>query len=90
MILAAERCGAWNEALSLYERSLQQPEPSYHGACNRKSGLSTTALGHLNCLLRMGHLDAVLTQVFERATRSHTRTTLSKASIFSFKVFAHF
>ena len=61
--LVAEKAGNWGEALSLYEHSLQHNTEQNSDARNAQNGLFPLRMGHLNCLLNMGHWQALLTQV---------------------------
>lgn len=64
MILAAERRGSWSEALTLYEQALQQEADEYLAEDQTPMNvLSHHATGQLDCLLHLGHLQAVLKQV---------------------------
>jgi hypothetical protein len=64
MVLAAERRGSWAEALTLYEQALQQEAGRSADAQSAPlETLSSHASGQLDCLLHMGHLQAVLQQV---------------------------
>jgi len=63
MVLAAERRGSWAEALTLYEQALQQEAGrSADAQLAPLETLSSHASGQLDCLLHMGHLQAVLQQ----------------------------
>eukprot|EP00873_Tetraselmis_striata_P024237 jgi/Tetstr1/444501/TSEL_032380.t1 len=63
MILAAERRGSWSEALTLYEQALQQEADEYLAEDQTPMNvLSHHATGQLDCLLHLGHLQAVLKQ----------------------------
>lgn len=58
-ILAAEKAGRWTDALELHEHVLQCKER----APTDSLGLLPARRGRLQCLLQMGHLEAMLTEV---------------------------
>lgn len=64
-VLALERAGKFAEALSLYELGVQQESRVAEGRPEDGGdhGLTPNERGRLHCLLRMGHLQQVITQV---------------------------
>ncbi|KAL3137629.1 hypothetical protein ABBQ38_004906 [Trebouxia sp. C0009 RCD-2024] len=76
-LLAAEKAGSWSEALALHEQGLQHkpPQPQVRlGAGSDAApgvgpvgpptgGLTGAQRGYLRCLLHMGHLQGMMTQV---------------------------
>ena len=84
-ILAAEKAGSWSAALTLYEQALKNEgsmtsagarDALKPGSAGQRSmvghvegGLSAARRGHLNCLLQLGHLQALLAGVDGWMTR---------------------
>lgn len=76
-LLAAEKAGSWSEALALHEQALQHDTPqlareqgSSTDPMRGKGGLTGGQRGYLRCLLHMGHLQGMMTQVDGWASRS--------------------
>ena len=76
-LLAAEKAGSWSEALALHEQALQHDAPQLarqQGSAAvplmQGQGLTGGQRGYLRCLLHMGHLQGMMTQVDGWSCRS--------------------
>jgi len=80
-LLAAEKAGSWSEALALHEQALQRSahlltrqQGSNTGPVKGDQGLTGGQRGYLRCLLHMGHLQGMMTQVDGWASHSSGET----------------
>ncbi|KAL0029509.1 hypothetical protein WJX79_000191 [Trebouxia sp. C0005] len=76
-LLAAEKAGSWSEALALHEQALQRSahllarqQGNDPGPTKGNQGLTGGQRGYLRCLLHMGHLQGMMTQVDGWASHS--------------------
>ncbi|KAL0053239.1 hypothetical protein WJX82_003001 [Trebouxia sp. C0006] len=76
-LLAAEKAGSWSEALALHEQALQhsahlptRQQGNDPGPMKGGQGLTGGQRGYLRCLLHMGHLQGMMTQVDGWASHS--------------------
>ena len=76
-LLAAEKAGSWSEALALHEQALQhdasqltRQQDEGEAPLKGSQGLTGAQRGYLRCLLHMGHLQGMMTQVDGWASRS--------------------
>jgi hypothetical protein len=87
-LLAAEKAGSWSEALALYEQALQRSAPllarqqgNDTGPVKGDQGLIGGQRGYLRCLLHMGHLQGMMTQVDGWASHSSGETATVTADL---------
>ena len=80
-LLAAEKAGSWSEALALHEQALQhsahlptRQQGNDPGPMKGGQGLTGGQRGYLRCLLHMGHLQGMMTQVDGWASHSSGET----------------